>query len=91
MEKLFIIAGNYDQFRAWRSNHINLIGETLILKQNLIYVHDVHNLRGYREPHGLFIGTWYQRADIESIILQLQVAGSITPARAQELLNMKSI
>ena len=86
MSKIFIISGNHDEFLRYTKEKANLIGEGWVL--NTIYVSSVHVLKGYREPHGLFIGTWYRRKDIEEIVLQLQIASSITPARAQEIMNV---
>lgn len=85
MSKIFIISGNHEEFLQYRKKRASLIGEAWIL--NAIYVSSVHVLKGYREPHGLFIGTWYRRKDIEEIVLQLQVASSITPEKAQEIMN----
>lgn len=79
MTKLFIIAGNVNEFKNWcRENHDRL---------GAIYVDSIIRLKGTFAPHGRFIGTWYRRNDIEDIIVQLQIAGSITPVKAQEIIN----
>ena len=74
--KLFIIAGTHDEFRNWRKNYVNLIGDSFILsQQDLVYVHDVSYLKGVRNPEGRFIGTWWKRNDINEIMFQLLISG----------------
>jgi hypothetical protein len=67
MEKPFyVVAGNYDQFRAY------------LMKQNprvnCRYVSEVDVLRGQSDIRGIFIGTWYKRSDITSILVSLHMA-----------------
>lgn len=90
MSKIFIISGNYNQFKEWKSrNYPELLTNGQIQSlQDIVYVGSVDNLKGHREPHGLFIGTWYQRNDIEYILTQLQIAGSIPSWKAQDLMNI---
>jgi hypothetical protein len=67
MEKPFyVVAGNYDQFRAY------------LFKQNprvnCRYVSAVDVVRGQSDIRGIFIGTWYERSDITSILVSLHMA-----------------
>ena len=41
------------------------------------YVDNPSRLKGYNQPHGKFIGTWYERDDIYVILNLLKIAGSI--------------
>ena len=88
MSKIFIISGNYNQFKEWKSrNYPELLTNGQIQSlQDIVYVAGVDNLKGHREPHGMFIGTWYQRNDIESILTQLLISGSILPWKHTELM-----
>lgn len=85
--KIFVIAGNIDQFMQWKHrNYPELLTNGQIQSLlDIVYVNGVDNLKGHREPHGMFIGTWYQRNDITQIILHLQVAGSINEYQVSSL------
>jgi len=41
------------------------------------YVDNPSRLKGYNQPHGKFVGTWYERDDIYVILNLLKIAGSI--------------
>ena len=88
--KIFIISGTFFQFKEWKSrNYPELLTNRNIKSlQDLVYVAGVDNLRGHQEPHGVLIGTWYKRNDIESILTQLLISGSILPWKHQELINI---
>lgn len=65
-----VIAGNkaeYDQFL--RNNKLNS-GEH-------VYVHDTYTIRGRRDPHGFFVGTWKSRPDIDDILETLWLCMSV--------------
>ena len=68
---MFVIAGNHDQ----AYNYINRKLEERILKGDIVskiddykYVHNPTILRGIRNPHGVFVGTWKDREDILEIL-----------------------
>jgi hypothetical protein len=42
-----------------------------------VYVDNPSRLKGYDQPHGKFVGTWYERDDIYVILNLLKIAGSI--------------
>ena len=90
MSKIFIIAGNIDQFMQWKHrNYPEMLTNGQIQSlQDIVYVAGVDNLKGHREPHGLFIGTWYTRNDIESILAQLLISGSILAGKHHDLMNI---
>jgi hypothetical protein len=79
--KIFIIAGNHQQFL----NYVRDKGN----RPSFIYVSDVSMLKGYHQPHGMFIGTWYQREDLGEIIMQLRLASSISHDKAMEILDWR--
>ena len=74
--KYFVIAGTYDEFKYWKSKHhpeMLLNGEIQNLS-DIVYVAGAETLKGYSNPRGIFIGTWYNRIDIKDILIQLQVS-----------------
>lgn len=74
--KYFVIAGNWDQYTHWRrQNRIRLLEEKKIeTTSDLVYIDHVGHLKGYSNPTGIFIGTWYKRKDIKEILIQLNVS-----------------
>jgi hypothetical protein len=64
-EKLFIVAGNREQYREWVKT--NLTRFPNILLQNFVYVSGPEIFRGYSEVHGFYIGNYRERPDIEEI------------------------
>jgi hypothetical protein len=80
--KLFIIAGNYYQFREYQRKGYS---DDILLYQNLVYVSSIETLKGVRQPRGKFIGTWYKREDMLVILYQLSAAGSLNEEKRKEL------
>ena len=80
-DKLFVIAGNYQQFMNYKLSKSTA--------DRLIYVSTVDTLRGQRDPHGVFIGTWRQREDIHIILEELMVRSATTNGR-DRLRDMKA-
>jgi hypothetical protein len=80
MEKPFyVVAGNYDQFRAY------------LFKQNprvnCRYVSAVDVVRGQSDIRGIFIGTWYERSDITSILVSLHMANRDNEPSAKAIIE----
>lgn len=90
--KIFIIAGNYEQFKTWKDRNYPelLVNRRIQSLQDIVYVAGVDNLRGHSEPHGLLIGTWYKRNDIHSLLMALLIQGSITSDQLR-LLELKIV
>jgi hypothetical protein len=68
-ERKFIIAGSHVQYIDY-VNKKGLLSNT----KHYQYVSSVDSLRGYHNPRGVFIGTWYDKPDILDIIYQLMIA-----------------
>lgn len=69
--KTFVIAGNHEQAKHWINNHLKkrqAAGETTLSSSEYVIVHGSDVLRGRGEVHGVFIGTWRERGDIEEIV-----------------------
>lgn len=70
MKKL-VIAGSYEQAQLWIKNDLakrNAAGETTLSMSEYTIVHNPDQIKGLRDPHGVFVGTWKNRADINDII-----------------------
>jgi hypothetical protein len=64
--KTLVIAGNYDQANIWmHARQKRTVTHTV--------VHNADQLRGMRNPNGIFIGTWRNRKDIFEILNMLLV------------------
>ena len=81
MAKIFVIAGNRAQADVWIRSNLDKrakAGETTLSLSEYVYVDSPVKIRGFAEPHGVFIGTWRERKDMEEIFQTLLVCHSIT-------------
>jgi len=69
MKYQYIIAGNIDQYRNWAADKMSV--------NHFLYVSGPDMIRGIENPHGIFIGTWYERKDIYDILLNLLTASRV--------------
>jgi len=68
MQKLlWVISGNIHEYNNYIAEK-NRKGEDI---RNLVYLIDADKLHGYSEVHGVFIGTWRNRTDINEIIYKI--------------------
>ena len=76
MPKFFVISGNHDQFVEWKKRNFSelIINRQIENLSDIVYVSSVHVLKGTSNPTGVFIGTWYKRADMMEVLTQLRVA-----------------
>jgi hypothetical protein len=75
-DKIFIVAGNYNQFLEYRNRKWTEYREAGIdiSIDDFVYVSSPDSIRGRRNVHGFYIGTWDQRPDIEDIKLNIKLA-----------------
>ena len=76
MAKIFVIVGDDKEAIKWIKEdscrrHQGATSTTLF---DYIICRDVSNVKGYRNPHGVFVGTWRDRPDIKDIIMTLLMA-----------------
>lgn len=69
MKYQYIIAGNIDQYRNWAADKMSV--------NHCQYVGGPDILRGIENPHGVFIGTWYERKDIQEILARLLASSRV--------------
>lgn len=81
-QKFFIIAGTHDQYRNWVKRNIDRIYQSdpsrSISLSNFVYVSRPDVLRGHREVHGYFVGTFRNRPDIRDIVQHIRYINSIS-------------
>lgn len=73
-EKYFVICGNRNEFNKFivkKTDELWNQGNTDITMSHFVYVSGVDTIRGYSNPSGFFIGTWYMRDDIRDILAVL--------------------
>lgn len=77
MSKVFVIAGNYDQYRRFRKNLVDTMmqEEIPVRYQDIVYV-DPNNIRGYNDIWGYKVGTWHLRTDLQELETLLLVCRS---------------
>jgi hypothetical protein len=56
--KNYIIAGNHAEYGDW-------LNRKIVSPSLYVYVSGPNIIRGIRNPHGRFIGTWYKRPNQE--------------------------
>ena len=71
--EMFVIAGNVNEYQNWLFH----LKKTTNYRSNYRYVGVPDILRGIENPHGVFIGTWYNRKDIHEILERLVVSSRV--------------
>lgn len=67
-QRVWVVAGNVNEYNNYvREKRLNS-------DKKYQYVYDAMVLRGYSNPHGVFIGTWKHRDDIIQILDQLIIS-----------------
>jgi len=78
-EKLFIVAGTwqeYTEFIRRKADELVKTGYPISLS-HFVYVSCHDTLRGRRDIHGWFYGTYRQRKDLKDIVMQIRVTNNI--------------
>ena len=88
--KTFVIAGTHEQGMRWVKQNITAHATTHGSWRSLsdyIIVQSVINLKGYSNPHGVFVGTWRERKDISEILHNIHFQSSPSNLKIIELLK----
>ncbi len=86
--KTIVIAGNYNQGLNWADSDCKkrwANGNTSISLSEYIIVSNANQLRGIQNPHGMFVGTWREREDIQEIITVLLMQSRSTNNALQRI------
>jgi hypothetical protein len=64
-------------------------GETSVPMSDYVIINEggVAMLRGIRNPHGVFIGTWRDRKDLHDICIQLNLSHNFRNAAIHEIMR----
>ena len=88
--KTLVIAGTYHEANYWIIQDLGkkYPSMTSLSMSDYIIVHNPDQLRGMRDPKGIFVGTWRERKDIFEILNMLLVNMTIPSKHAiiQDLL-----
>ena len=69
--KTFVIAGTATEARVWIDSNIrkrHAAGQTSVSLSDYVTVTSSTTLRGIVDPHGVFVGSWKERWDLEEIV-----------------------
>ena len=78
MNKIYVVAGTFEQYHLFRRQLSNTMAEEGIpfRHTDIVYVNSLDTLRGHRDVWGYKVGTWNTRKDIEIITEYLEIIGS---------------
>ena len=74
MSKTYVIAGTNQEAQYWIKQDLDKIHSSKPSSRSMsdyVYVSKAEDLRGIKDPHGVFIGNWMGRPDILDIVEQL--------------------
>ena len=84
MSKIFVIAGTYQESKDWIAKNYQervAMGDQQVSVQDYKYVSHADDVKGYTNPHGVFVGNWLGRPDICEIVEALLIRSThVNPA-----------
>jgi hypothetical protein len=76
MSKIFVIAGTYQEAQLWIAKNYQervAIGDQQASTRDYKYISHADDIKGYTNPHGVFVGNWLGRPDIFEIVEALML------------------
>jgi hypothetical protein len=76
MSKIFVIAGTYQEAQDWIAKNYQEragMGDQQVSVGDYKYVSHADDVKGYTNPHGVFVGNWLGRPDIFEIVEALMM------------------
>lgn len=76
MSKIFVIAGTSREAQTWIAKNYQervAIGDQQASTNDYKYVAHADDVKGYTNPHGVFVGNWLGRPDILEIVEALMM------------------
>jgi hypothetical protein len=92
MSKIFVIAGTKQEADYWIINDLGkkYPTNTSMSMSDYVYVDSVTRIKGYSNPHGVFVGNWLGRPDILEIVEGLMIASThVNPALGKIYSDLK--
>lgn len=74
MTKIFVIAGTAQEAQSWIAKNYQervAIGDQQASARDYKFVSHADDVKGYTDPHGVFVGNWLGRPDILEIVQTL--------------------
>ena len=71
MSKIFVIAGTHQEAQLWIAKNYQervAIGDQQASTRDYKYISHADDVKGYTNPHGIFVGNWLGRPDILEIV-----------------------
>ena len=70
MSRIFVIAGTYQEATIWIKQDLEkrYPSNTSASMSDYKYVSHADDVKGYTNPHGVFVGNWLGRPDISEIV-----------------------
>ena len=71
MSKIFVIAGTHQEAQLWIAKNYQervAIGDQQASTRDYKYISHADDVKGYTNPHGVFVGNWLGRPDILEIV-----------------------
>ena len=91
--KTFVVAGTAHEANYWIIQDLGkkYPTNTSLTMSHYVYVSKADDLRGVRDPHGVFVGNWLGRPDILEIVEALMLASvHVNPALGKIYKDLKS-
>jgi hypothetical protein len=82
VDRLYVIAGSWNEFDVYRARCS--AGGNI---SHYVFANDPYKLRGIRNPHGVFFGSWRNRPDIKEIVEQLLLCSTEPNPALQAIVN----
>jgi hypothetical protein len=75
MSRIFVIAGTYQEATIWIKQDLEkrYSSNTSASMSDYKYVSHADDVKGYTNPHGVFVGNWLGRPDIYEIVEALML------------------
>ena len=76
MSRIFVIAGTYQEAQDWIAKNYQEragLGDQQVSVRDYKYVSHADDVKGYTNPHGVFVGNWLGRPDIFEIVEALMM------------------
>jgi hypothetical protein len=80
MNKIYVIAGTSSQAFEWMRNHAMKrfdSGDTSVSLTDYVIINSEDQMRGLREVHGFFVGTYRGRKDLQEIVHRIRLINNI--------------
>lgn len=77
--KIFIVSGTRAEFEYFIRNKAQQLSESgyPISLSDFVYLDNLDKIRGMREVHGYFYGSYRERADLKDILIYIRLANNV--------------